>query len=77
MIIAGPQRIHRRDDLLLDIRHDPDLAKIDANIGEIFGDIADILVLGPTAEDLVADDQKCCCDGSGHCGKFLLVAFNA
>src|SRR4029077_4923093 len=28
-----------------------------ADIGEVFGDIADVLVLGPAREDFVADDQ--------------------
>ncbi len=56
--IALPQRIERGDDILLDIRHHPDLAQIDADRGQVFGDVADILVLGPTGQDFIADNQN-------------------
>ncbi len=59
--IAVAERVERRDDLLLDIGHDADLAHVDTDIGQIFGDVADVLVLGPSGQDFVADDQ----DGGG------------
>ena len=60
--VAGAQRIQRRDDLLVDIGDDADLAQVDADIGQVLGDVADILVLGPARQDLVADHQ----DRGGH-----------
>ncbi len=56
--IAVAESVHRGDDLVLDIRDHPHLAEIDADIGEVLGDITDVLVLGPAGEYLVADDEK-------------------
>ena len=47
----------RRDDLVLDIRYDADLARLNADVGAVLGDPADVLVLGAAREDLVADHQ--------------------
>ena len=56
--VAGAQRVERGDDLRLLVGNDADFLQIDADGGELFGDIADVLVLGAAGEDLVADDQK-------------------
>ena len=64
--VAAAQGVDRRDDLLLHVRHDADLAQIDADPGQVLGDVADILVLGAAREDLIADDEKSGCDGDGH-----------
>ncbi len=64
--VAVTQRLERFDDLVLDVRHDSHFAQIDADLGEVVGDVADILVLGPPGQDFVADDK----DGSGHIGLF-------
>jgi len=64
--IARAQRVHRRDDLLLLVRDDADLAEIDADIRQVLGDVADVLVLGSSGEDLVADDEEGGGDGGRH-----------
>ena len=56
--VPRPERVDRFDDLALLVRHDPDLAQIDADIGQMLGDVADVLVLGAPGEDFVADDEK-------------------
>ena len=55
--VARAQRVERRDDVGLLVGDDADFLEIDADIGEVFGDIADVLVLGPAREDFVADDE--------------------
>ncbi len=55
--VARAQRVERRDDLRLLVGDDADFLEIDADIGEVFGDIADVLVLGAARQDLVADDE--------------------
>ena len=57
VVVAGAERVERGDDVVLDVGDDPDLAEIDADIGQVLGDIADVLVLGPAGENLVADHQ--------------------
>ena len=64
--VAAAQGVDRGDDLLLHVRHDADLAQVDADPGQVLGDVADILVLGAAREDLIADDEKSGCDGNGH-----------
>ena len=66
IVIALSERVDCRDDLVLDIRHDPRLPKIDAYLRQIFGDIAQVAVLRTPREDLVADHQ----DGSGYIRRF-------
>ena len=56
--VAGAQPVHGLDDLLHFVGHHADLFQVDADIGEIFGDIADVLVLGAARQDLVSDDEK-------------------
>ena len=53
-----PQRVERRDDRRLVVGDDPHLLEVDADIGQILGDIADVLVLGAPGQDFVADDQE-------------------
>ena len=62
VVVAGTERVDRGDDVVLDVGDDPDLAEVDADIGQVFGDVADVLVLGPAGQDLVADDQDRCGD---------------
>jgi hypothetical protein len=52
------ERFHDRRGV---IGNDADLLQVDANGSEVIGDIADVLVLGPTREDFVANHQH----GSG------------
>src|SRR6516225_6348188 len=56
--VAGPQRVDGSNDLRFLVRHHPHLFEIDADSGEVFGDKADVLVLGPARQDFVADDQE-------------------
>ena len=56
--VARAQRVERGDDLGLFVGHDADFLEVDADVGEIFGDVADILVLGASGQDLVADDEN-------------------
>ena len=55
--VARAQRIDRRDDRLLVVGDHPHFLQVDADGGEIVGDVADILVLGAARQDLVADDE--------------------
>ena len=71
--VARAQGVERGDDLRLLVGNDAHLLEVDADIGEVLGDVADVLVLGPAGEDLVADHQKRGGDdfafavgGSGH-----------
>ena len=57
-IVAPRKRPDRLHDRLLAVADDPDLHQVDADIGQGVGDEADILVLGPAGEDLVADDRE-------------------
>ena len=67
IVVARAQRVERGDDLLLDVGHDARLAHLDADAGQIFGDIADVAVLGAAGEDFVADDENGGGDGLvGH-----------
>ena len=67
VVVARAQRVQRRDDLLLDIRNDARLADFDADLREIFGDIADVAVLGAAGEDFVADHEN----GGGDGRRFV------
>src|SRR5439155_16544234 len=64
--VAMPERVQRGDDLDLDVGHHTHLFHVDADVGQILGDIADVLVLGAPGQDLVADDQN----GGGNDGAF-------
>ena len=52
-----PECVQRGDDIRLIVGNHPDFLQVDADIGQVFGDEADVLVLGPTGQDLVADDE--------------------
>src|ERR1700682_5488392 len=56
--IAVPQRVQRRDYVGLVVSDDADLLEVDPDIGQVFRDKADVLVLGPPRQDLVADHQN-------------------
>src|SRR6516165_11271813 len=60
---TGPELVHRRDDLRLEIAYDPHLAQGDANLREIAGDMEDIFVPGAPRQDLFANDHKGGSDG--------------
>ena len=59
--VVRTQGVERLDDLRLIVGDHPHFLQIDADRGEVFGDIADVLVLGPPRQNLVADHQH----GSG------------
>ncbi len=59
VIIAGAQRVERGDDLLFDVGHNARLAQIDADVGEILGDVTEVAVLGAARQDFIADHQNC------------------
>ena len=56
--VAVPQRVERIDDRALLVADHADLHEIDADRGQIFRDIADVLVLGAAGQDFVADHQQ-------------------
>ncbi len=64
--VARAQGIDRGDDLLLDVRHDADFPEIDADVRQVLGDVADVLVLGAPGQDLVPDHEEGGGDGLGH-----------
>jgi hypothetical protein len=64
--VAGPQGVDRLDDHRGLVGHDPHLAQVDAGRGEEIRDGADILVLGATREDLIADHEDGGGDGIGR-----------
>src|SRR6185312_4995362 len=55
--ISAAQRVKRGDDRRLVVGDDAHLLQVDADGGAVVGDVADVLVLGPAGQDLVADDQ--------------------
>src|SRR5262245_22683261 len=61
--VAGPQGVHRGDDLRLNVAHHPYLLKRDADLGEVAGDVEDVFVPGAARKDLLADDDQSGCDG--------------
>ena len=58
IIVALAKRIDRRDNLGRDVGDDPRFPQIDAKLGEITGEIGDVLVLRAAGQDLVADDES-------------------
>ena len=53
----GAQRVDRGDDRLLDVRHHPRLAQLDAGLVEPHREPGEVGVLGAAREDLVADHE--------------------
>ena len=66
IIVACPERVDGRDDVVLDIGDHPRFLDVDADLRQIFGDIAEVAVLGAPRQDLVADHQ----DGGGYSCRF-------
>jgi hypothetical protein len=58
IIVLRSKRVHRLDDPRRIIRHHPHLFQPDALIVQPQRHLRDILVLGPTGEDLIADHQQ-------------------
>src|SRR5208337_1665990 len=56
--IAVPERIDRIDDRPLLVADHPHFPEIDPERGQIFRDIADVLVLGAARQDFVANHQQ-------------------
>jgi hypothetical protein len=56
--VAMPERVERIDDRRLLVTDYPHFLEIDTKRGQIFGDIANVLVLGSARQDLVADHQE-------------------
>ena len=56
--VAMSERIERIDDRGLLVADHPHFLEIDTERGQIFSDIANVLVLGPARQDLVADQQE-------------------
>jgi hypothetical protein len=66
VIVAMPQCIQCGDDVVLVVGDDPDFLQVDADIGQVFGDEADVLVLGPAGQDFVPNDQNARRDDLAH-----------
>ncbi len=60
--VAFAQRVQRLDNNVLVVGHDAHFLQVDADIGQILGDEADVLVLGAPGQDFVADHK----DSGGH-----------
>src|SRR5437879_4850699 len=66
VIVTMPQCIQGGDDVVLIVGDDPDFLQVYADIGQIFRDEADILVLGPAGQDFIPDDQNARRDDLAH-----------
>jgi len=66
VVVAMAQSVHRRNDVLFVIGNNPHLFQADADSGQMAGDGADVLVLGPAGQDLVADHQNARGDDLAH-----------
>ena len=55
--VARPQRIHRRHDLLLHVRHDAGFLEVDAERRQVVREKPEVLVLGAAGEDFIADQE--------------------
>ena len=64
--VAVAQRVDCGNDFGFHVRNDPHLAQIYPDVGQIFRDIADILVLGAPRQDLIADHENGSGNGGGH-----------
>ena len=74
--VARAQRVDRVDDLVLVVGDDAHFLQVDADGGQVVGDVADVLVLGAPGQDLVADDEN---GGGDRClmRGFTASAWNA
>jgi hypothetical protein len=55
--VTDAQRIERLDNRILIVGDDADFPKVDADRRQVFGNVADVSVLGASGQDLVADHQ--------------------
>ena len=67
VVVTRPQRVDGGDDLVLDVGDDARLPHVDADLGQIFGDIAEVAVLGAAGEDFIADHEH----GGGYGRRFV------
>ena len=58
VVVARAQGVERGDDFRLFVGDDTHFLEVDADIGQIFGDVADVLILGAARQNLVANDQQ-------------------
>ncbi len=56
--VAGTQRVHGGDDVVLDIGDHPHFHQVDGEVGAEIGGGADIHILGAAGKDFVADDEE-------------------
>jgi len=76
VIVAMAECVQRIHDLGLDVGNHAHFAEIDAEVGEILGDVADVLVLGTAGQDLIADDQDGGTDDGGRLAFMSLCRLN-
>src|SRR5581483_1909412 len=55
--VTAAQRIHGLDDGRFIVGDDADFLQVDADAGQVAGQIADVLVFGASGENFVADDD--------------------
>ena len=60
------QCVQRVNDIILHVSHDTHFAQIDAKVGHVIGDVADILVLRAPGQNLVTDDKDRGCNRLGR-----------
>ena len=66
---SGRHRSDRIDDNFAHIRNDPRLAQLNPLRIQLFGQPADILVLGAARQDFISDDDNGCSGvGAGYAG---------
>ena len=66
--VTIPQRIQRFHDCRFVVRNDADFLEIDPDHRQVFGDIADVLVLRAAGQDFVTDHQNSRGDDLGRLG---------
>src|SRR6266478_3459030 len=64
--IAAAQGVQCRDDFGFLVGYDAYLLEVDPDIGQVFRDKADVLVLGPPGQDLVSNHQNSRRDDIAH-----------
>jgi hypothetical protein len=64
--VARPDRVERLDDGVLVVGDDAHFLQVDADRRHHLGQMADIAVLGPPRQDLVADDEHGRCHDVAH-----------
>src|SRR5216683_2730393 len=64
--VAAAQGVQCRDDFGFLVGYDAYLLEVDPDIGQVFRDKADVLVLGPPGQDLVSNHQNSRRDDIAH-----------